>query len=184
MNQDAINAILDDEVTFYIDKENPTEVYVEYQNAEKVKCFESINSRFFEAFLGIRYHEITGEITRPSFKQALNLRMDYAIYYKENPVAIHRRITGSLSKGISYFLANDLWQSVVVTAEGCKIRKQSGIKFLKSIEDVEQVRPESGGNYLDLILPKLNMSADDALLYAIYLIHGFCRQGKPYFPVA
>ena len=183
MNQDAINMILDEEVTFYIDKENRTEVYVEYLNAEKVKCFESINSRFFEAFLGIRYHDLTGEATRPSFKQALNLRMDYAIYYKENPVTIHRRIAGNLSKGIVYYLADDLQSHVVVTADGCKIRKQSELKFLKSIEDSEQVRPESGGKYLDLILPKLNMSADDALLYAIYLIHGFCRDSNHFAAV-
>ena len=183
MNQDAIDTILDDEVTFYVDEQNRAEVYVEYLNAENVKSFEPVNSRFFEAFLGIRYNDLTGENARPNFKQALALRMDRAIYYKENPVTIHRRITGNLSKGITYFLADDQWRYVVVTEKKPKISKKSDFKFLKTIEDREQVRPEPGGDYLDLVLPKLNMSDDDALLYAIYLVHGFCRDSNHFAAV-
>ncbi len=180
MNHDALQMILDDEVIFYTDAMNPDEVFVEYTLNNGAVCFEPIKSRRFAAFLSVRYRELSDEAERPDCKAALAVKEDDAIFHQENQVTIHRRVAGSLKDGITYFLADAEWRYVIVTPQGCKIRKHSELKFLKGAMDEAQVKPQKGGNYLDLILPKLNMEPDDALLFAVYLAQAFSR-GSSHF---
>jgi len=179
MNYDAMNQILDEEVTFYTDELNPADVYVEYMLANGAVCFDTVGSRMFKAFLGYRYRELDEDAERPKFKELLEEKSDEVIYLQDNRVQIHRRVAGSLTAGcITYFLADDKWRYVIVTPEGCKITKSSELKFLKGSMDEAQVKPKKGGNYLDLILPKLNMAPDDALLFAVYIIQAFSRSSS------
>jgi len=179
MNYDAINQILNEEVIFYTDTLNPTEVYVEYTLANGAICFDTVGSRTFKAFLGCRYRELDEDAERPKFKELLEEKSDEVIYWQENRVQIHKRIAGSLEDGcIIYFLADDRWRYVVVTPQDYKISKHSDLKFLKGSMDEVQVTPKKGGSYLELILPKLNMAPDDALLFAVYLIQAFSRNSS------
>lgn len=183
MNYDALNQILDDEVVFYTDALNTDEVYVEFTLANGAVCFEPIKSRRFAAFLSFRYRELAEESERPDYKAALAVEEDDAIFLQTNQVAIHRRVAGSLQDGITYFLADEKWRYVVVSAEGCTICKRSALKFLKGSMDEEQVRPRKGGDYLKLMLPKLNMAHDDAILYAVFLIQAFSRNSSHFAAV-
>lgn len=183
MNYDAINQILDEEVTYFTGKLNPTEVYVEYQLADGVACFESIQSTTFKAFVNVRYCELAEETERPKVSSFVGLRQDSAIVHRKNPVSIQRRIAGNLTKGITYFLADSRWRYVCVTAEGWNVCNTSKKKFTKGPDDKAQVLPKRGGDFLSLILPKLNMDPDDRLLYAVYLVHGFCRDSSHFAAV-
>ena len=58
MNFDALMKILDDEVVFYVDELNASDVYVEYHRKNGELCFEPIKSKFFAAFLNIRYCQL------------------------------------------------------------------------------------------------------------------------------
>jgi len=99
MNYDAINQILNEEVIFYTDTLNPTEVYVEYTLANGAICFDTVGSRTFKAFLGCRYRELDEDAERPKFKELLEEKSDEVIYWQENRVQIHKRIAGSLEDG-------------------------------------------------------------------------------------
>lgn len=184
MNFDALMKILDEEVAFYVDELNTSDVYVEYHRRNGALCFEPIKSKFFAAFLNIRYCQLVGALEKPDYKALLELKECEAIYDEENVVPIHRRVAGSIAEGnITYFLADNLWRYVSVTPEGCRISAASELKFLKGAMDAPQVIPKSGGDYLKLMLPKINMEPDDALLYAVYLIHAFSRSSSHFAAV-
>lgn len=183
MNYDAMKQILEEEVIFYTDKLNPNDVYVEFELPNEAVCFEPIKSRMFKAFLSVRYRELAEEYERPDCKSMLEVKEDDAIYHQENPVDIHKRVAGNMRGGIAYFLADPEWRTVLVSAKGWKIKRSKKLKFLKYATDEAQVEPVGGGDYLKLILPKLNMSPDDALLYAIFLVQGFSRSSSHFCAV-
>ena len=103
----VIQNILDEEVIMYCDKENPTQVYVEYVNNKGAVVFESIDSPYFRAFLGHRYREETGTREKPEIREELEIRNEELIWSGENQVTIHKRVAGNLKNKIVYFLADD-----------------------------------------------------------------------------
>lgn len=176
MNYDAMKKIVDEEVTFFTDEQNDTDVYVEYERHNGARCFESIKSEHFESFLSYRYRQLNEDDELPDFKDHIKRKKADAIYLQDHRVPIYRRIAGSLpNNSITYFLADDKWNYVKITPKGYQTVATSEHKFLKTAMDAPQVKPLKGGNYLDLILPKINMAPDDRLLYAVYLVHGFSR---------
>ena len=184
MNFDALMKILDEEVAFYVDALNTSDVYVEYHRKNGALCFEPIKSKFFAAFINIRYCQLVEALEKPDYKALLELKEYEAIYDEENVVPIHHRVAGSIAEGnITYFLADNLWRYVTVTPDSCNISAVSELKFLKGTMDTAQVVPKSGGDYLKLMLPKINMAPDDALLYAVYLIHAFSRNSSHFAAV-
>ena len=183
MDINTMIGILDEEVSFYTDVMNDTDVYVEYCCANGAICFEPIKSKKFNAFLGVRYRELTQVLERPNYKELLAIKEEEAIYSQNNQVHIYRRVAGNMNRKIVYFLSDPTWKSVLVTADGWRVCQMKKVKFLRYATDKSQVLPVKGGNYLDLILPKLNMDPDDALLYAIFLIQGLSRSSSHFLGI-
>ena len=77
MDINTMISILDEEVVFYTDAMNDTEVYVEYRCANGAICFESIKSKKFHAFLGVRYRELTGQLERPDYRELLAIKKNH-----------------------------------------------------------------------------------------------------------
>lgn len=178
MNSDAIEKILDEEVTFYTDKLCDTEVYVEYRSYTGAKCFEPVKSTKFKAFIGYRYRELTDSKECPAYKALLKIKCEDAIYLQNRQVTINRRVSGSLSNGIVYFLANPLWESVIIKNGEWKVKRSKKVKFLKDTTDLEQVTPVSGGNCLKLLKPYINLKHDDFILLVVCVIQYFCRESS------
>lgn len=183
MDINTMISILDEEVVFYTDAMNDTEVYVEYRCANGAICFEPIKSKKFHAFLGVRYRELTRVLERPDYKELLAIKEEDAIHMQDNQTRIYRRVAGNMNQKIVYFLSDPAWKSVIVTADGWRIGRNKKVKFLRYATDKPQVLPQKGGNYLDLMLPKINMDYDDALLYAIFLIQGLSRSSSHFLGI-
>lgn len=178
LNTDAIEKILDEEVKFYTNKLCETDVYVEYCGRTGAECFEPVKSTMFNSFIGYRYRELTGIKERPDYKELLAIKCEDAIYLQKNQVVINRRVAGSLSKGIVYFLANPLWESVIVKPGEWKVKHSKKTKFLKGVSDLEQVKPVSGRNCLKLLKPYINLKHDDFILLVVCIIQYFCRESS------
>lgn len=183
MDIETMISIIDNEVVFYTDALNDTDVYVEYRCYNNAICFESIKSKRFHAFLGFRYRELTQLLEKPNYSPLLAIKEDDTIYMQNNPVRIYNRVAGNMNKKIVYFLSDSTWKSIIVTADGWRFGRTKKIKFLRHSTDKPQVIPQAGGNYLDLILPKLNMDRDDAILYAVFMIQGLSRSSSHYAAV-
>lgn len=175
-NPDIIVKILDHEVSFYTDVDNPLSVYVEYHGVNDSLHFEPVDSLSFQSFLAFRYHILSEEPTTPDFSPFLNLNIHAARYQQDNPVRIRKRLAGNLQQGITYFLANDRWQSVRITSKGWSITGQTKEKFLKSSDCDAQVSPVSGGDFLNLLKPYINLDSDTFLLFAVYLLQCFSER--------
>ena len=175
-NPDIIVKILDHEVSFYTDVDNPLSVYVEYHGVNDSLHFEPVDSLSFQSFLAFRYHILSEEPTTPDFSPFLNLNIHAARYQQDNPVRIRKRLAGNLQQGITYFLANDQWQSVRITSKGWSITGQTKEKFLKSSDCDAQVSPVSGGDFLNLLKPYINLDSDTFLLFAVYLLQCFSER--------
>lgn len=183
MEINTMMRILDEEVVFYTDKLNETDVYVEYSCSNGAICFEPIGSKKFRAFLGVRYRELTGVLESPNYKELLTIKEETAIHMQDNQVRIYRRVAGNMNNKIVYFLSDPMWKSVIVTADGWRIGRNKKAKFLRYATDKPQVIPRRGGNYLELILPRLNMERDDALLYAVFLVQGLSRSSSHFLGI-
>ena len=152
MDINTMISILDEEVAFYTDAMNETEVYVEYRCANGAICFEPIKSKKFHAFLGVRYRELTQVLERPDYKELLAIKEEETIHMQDNQTHIYRRVAGNMNRKIVYFLSDPTWKSVIVTADGWRIGRNKKVKFLRYATDKPQVLPQKGGNYLDLNL--------------------------------
>lgn len=175
-NTDVILQILDSEVSYYTDIDNPLSVYVEYKGNNGALNFYPVESPFFQSFLAFRYLALTNEATTPDFSSYLNLNIMTERYQQNHPVKIRKRLAGNLHQGITYFLANDKWQSVQITAKNWSIKNSVQEKFLKSPDTDPQVTPVSGGDFLELLKPYVNLDADSFLLFAVYLLQCFSER--------
>ncbi len=173
-----------DEVSFYTDKLQPTKVYVEYPLHNGCKTFAPIESHHFKAFLVNRYFELyPDEEDEPDYDTLLLRKASQAIYFPESRVTIHHRIAGNMHKVIYYYLSDENCQSVKITSNGWKLVNATKVKFLPSMKDLAQVLPVGGGDYLNLMLPRLNMDRDDALLFAVYIVQAFSRSSSHFCAV-
>ena len=87
-------------------------------------------------------------------------------------VVPYYRMAGN-SKSITYFLANNLHQCIVINFKGWKLKKKSKYIFLKRAEMEAQIMPVSGGNLKELLSPFINMSENSFILFLIYLVQCF-----------
>lgn len=99
-NTDVILQILDSEVSYYTDIDNPLSVYVEYKGNNGALNFYPVESPFFQSFLAFRYLALTNEATTPDFSPYLNLNIQAERYQQKHPVKIRKRLTGNLHQGI------------------------------------------------------------------------------------
>ena len=175
-NEKIMQEILDDEVTFYSDVDNPTTVYVEYPTFTGACAFETINSPMFEAYLGFRYRELSGDNILPDYSKLLAIERQNLLFRQENGVRINRRVAGSITKGtIGYFLADREWSLILIKAKGWKKAKSKKLKFLRSVFDEAQVEPVGGGNLLNLLGKYINMDQDSIALFAVHVVQAFSR---------
>lgn len=181
----VVKRILTEEVSFFTDKVNSSAVYVEYPLPNGAKCFASVDDARFHAFLDYRYCELADEDLCPSdIEDYVDAKSRHAVYLQDSPVAINRRVAGSLSKGkIVYFLADDKWNSVVVTAKGWRVTQSKKVKFLRSKFDAAQDQPVQGGNLLKLIRPFVNLDNDDFTLFVTFIVQAFSRSSSHFAAV-
>jgi len=183
MNESVMKRILDEEVEFYTDELNPNTVYAEYRRANDALCIEPTKSVHFSAFLSYRYRELTGDDELPKFKNLLKIKETDAVYLQDKQIRLHKRVAGNMQKNIAYFLADDEWRTVKVSRKGWSVGMCKKLKFLKYPSDAAQVEPQGGGDYLKLIRPYLNMTDEDALLYAVFIVQGFSRSSSHFAAV-
>ena len=106
------------------------------------------------------------------------------IYRQDHSVTVNRRVAGNLTKGkIVYFLADDQWRSVVVTAKEWRILQSKKVKFLRSQFQKAQTDPVGGKNLLTLMRPFVNLGRDDYILFVAFLVQSFSRSSSHYAAV-
>lgn len=183
-NEKIMQEILDDEVILYSDKDNPTSIYVEYPTYTGAYAFESISSAMFEAYLGFRYREMSGENILPDFSKLLAIESQNLIFKQERSVRINRRVAGSITKGtIGYFLADKSWSTIIIKEMGWKKANSKKLKFRRSSFDQAQVDPVGGGNLLDLLGKYINMDQDSITLFIVHVVQAFSRYSSHFAAV-
>lgn len=181
VNEEVVNQILNEEVIFYTDKDNLSQIYVDYPLPTGAICFAPANNGRFEAFIDHRYRQLADEPLCPSeVFQYLEAKKASVLYEQTNPVTIHRRVAGTLASKILYFLADKAWQSVLVTPKGWSVVQSKKTKFLKHSADLPQVTPVGGGNLLELLRPFINLPKDDFVLFTAFLVQSFSRSSSHY----
>lgn len=184
VDKEVVEQILEKEISFYIDKDNPSEVYVEYPSSSGALCFAPIKNKMFKSFFSYRYRELAEEDISPlDIFDYLEMKEEDAIYKQINPVTIHRRIAGTLTGEILYFLADSKWQCVKVTADGWEVCHSKDIKFMQYQADRSQVMPVTGGDLLNLLRPFVNLGKDDFILFVTFLVQSFSRSSSHYAAV-
>ena len=171
-----IKSILDENVRFFCDKDNPLEVYVEYPERDGSPATVPVRSQMFRAFLGYQYMIESGEDAPPDFEPIIQGKICETQYLRENMIEKLRRVTGSLTDGkIAYFLADDQWSTLFIKGTGWKVAKSKKVKFTKSPLDAEQVMPVGGGDLLSLLRKYVNLDDVYFFLFRVYVIQAFSR---------
>lgn len=183
-NVTLMREILEEHVTFYIDRDNRLKVYVEYPCHNGAIAMEPVESEMFLAFLGHQYREESEEMIMPDYSELIDIKIQNMRYRQENPIQVHRRVAGSISKGkIAYFLSDDRWTTILISPDSCKKGRSKTLKFLKMPLDDEQVLPKDGGDLLKLLEKYVNMSHDEFLLFVIFLVQSFSRSSSHFAAV-
>lgn len=171
-----------DEVNFYADEINENEVYAEFSFDDHTE-FCSIYSQRLYAFLNVYFRSRTSEYEMVNFKPFVNVKKDDTILFGQR-VRVYNRIAGNENE-IYFFLANDMWNTVVITEEGWEIVQQTDYKFLKRANTKEQVFPKNHkSNQLDDLLRKfVNLDKESYTLFKIALIQYFFPNSSHYISV-
>lgn len=171
-----IKSILDENVNFFCDQDNPLEVYVEYPEPDGSLATVSVRSQMFRAFLGYMYREESGELVPPDFEPMIQGKIYETQYLRENMIQKLRRVTGNLTEGkIVYFLADDQWSTLFIKETGWRTGRSKKVKFTKGPLDDAQVMPVGGGDLLRLLRRYVNMDDADFFLFTVYVVQAFSR---------
>lgn len=170
------------EVDFFVDETNESEIYVEFDFGDH-KEFSSVNSPRFRAFLNTQFRDRTSEYKLVSFNGLINVKKDETMLFGDK-VKIYNRVAGDQNR-ICFFLANELWQSVIITPKGWKIRQQTTYKFVKKANTREQVLPRRHEDKtLDFFLKRfINLDEETYQLFKIVLIQYFFPNSSHYIAV-
>ena len=183
-NVALMKEILEEYVTFYIDRDNRLKVYVEYPCYNGAIALEPIGSEMFEAYLGYQYREESDELIAPDFSDLIMINTQNMRYRQTNVIQVHRRVAGSIcKKKIAYFLADDRWTTLLITPDGWKKGRSKSLKFLRMALDDEQVQPEAGGDLLQLMAKYVNMTHDEFVLFVVWLVQSFSRSSSHFAAV-
>lgn len=182
INLQVVREILDEELVFYTDIDNASQVYVEYPLLSGAKAFVPIKNPHFEAFLSYRYRKLAEEaLCPPEILDYLEAKAEDAVYEQYNAVRIHRRVAGTLTNKILYFMADKKWQVVMVSPAGWAVGQSKKVKFLRLPADREQIMPaREGGDLLKLLRPFINLPDDDYILFVTFLVQAFSRSSSHY----
>lgn len=183
-NEQLMREILDDHVTFYIDRDNRLQVYVEYPCYNGAVAMEPVSSEMFLAFLGHQYRQESDEMIMPDYSELIAIKIQNMRYRQENPVQIHRRVAGSISKGkIAYFLADDRWTTVLISPNSIKKGRSKKMKFLKMPLDEPQVEPKGDCDLLQIMAKYVNLTHDELVLFVVWLVQSFSRSSSHFAAV-
>lgn len=171
--------ILDDEVVFYVNKNDPTRSYAEYRDpVTKTVRMTSTTDPYFRAYLGCEYRARSDSTDRPKFDEFIATKCEELLYERKNIVTICRRLSGCLKDKIFYNLADEEGQVVVIDEDGCNIYscdQLTDFKFETMVTDEPQVEPVGDGDLLTLLRPFVNMGKDSFILFVVCLIQYFSR---------
>lgn len=171
-----MKSILDENVKFFCDQDNPLEVYVEFPEADGSLATVPVHSQYFRAFLGYQYMMESGADAPEDFEPLIAGKICEARYLRESLFERIQRVTGSLSDGkIAYFLADEQWTTLFIKETGWKVGKSKKVKFTKSPLDDAQVMPVPGGDLLLLLRRYINMNDEDFFLFSVYMVQAFSR---------
>lgn len=170
------------EVDFFVDETNESEVYVEFDFGDH-KEFSSVNSSRFRAFLNTLFRDRTSEYKYVNFNALISVKKDETILIGDK-VKVYNRVAGNENR-ICFFLADKLWQSVIITPKGWRIRQQTTYKFLKKTNTHEQVLPKRcKDKTLDYFLKRfINLEEETYQLFKIVLIQYFFPNSSHYIAV-
>lgn len=175
-DEKLMKEILDEEVKFFLDEDNPGSVYAEYPLYNGAMAFEPIESKSFQAFLGYQYRFRSGDNLVPDYSKLLTIVSQDQLFKRNNWVRINRRVAGSITKGkIAYFLADENWALVVISKNAWKIGKSKNLKFIRSKFDEAQANPVGGGDLLQLMRKYINMDEDSFVLFVVHVVQAFSR---------
>lgn len=167
---DAIAQEIIDSHIFFADKYNSGEFYTIMYFNDHQECVNVFSSDFY-AYLRNCFREESGENFGYNFKWLIQEKTDIA-RFDNNKVIPYYRMAGN-DKSITYFLADELHQCIVINSKGWKFKKKSKYIFLKRAEMEAQIIPVSGGNLKELLSPFINMSKNSFTLFLIYLVQCF-----------
>lgn len=183
-DEKLMQEILDEEVKFYVDEDNPSNVYAEYPLYNGALAFEPIESQNFQAFLGYQYRFHSNDHLVPDYTKLLTIIAQDLLFMQTNRVTINRRVAGSITKGkIAYFLADENWSLVVISKNGWRIGKSKKLKFVRSKFDEAQIQPVGGGALLQLMRKYVNMDEDSYILFIVYIVQSYSRHSSHFVAI-
>lgn len=164
--QDIVDAHI-----FWADKYNINTFYTIMYFNDHQECVNVLSSDFY-AYLRNCFREESGEKSGYNFKYLIQEKTDIARFDDSKKIVPYYRMAGG-NKSVTYFLADELHQCIVINAKGWRLKKKSRYIFLKRAEMKKQVIPVKGGNLKELLAPFINMSEDSFILFLIYLVQCF-----------
>lgn len=167
-------------IPFCVDKNNENIFYAMISFSNHIE-YVNVDSERFKSYLRYRFREETGTDFGGSFKWLILEKKDIA-RFEGKKVEAYYRIAGN-DKSITYFLADELHQCIVVNSKGWKLKKGSKYVFLKRTGMEEQIVPIKGGNLKELLLPFINMSENSFLLFLIYLTQCFFHSSNHFIAI-
>lgn len=160
-----------DRFTFWVDKYNKGQFYTRIYINNHIECINVLSSDFY-AYLRNIFREESGEKFGYNFKWLIQAKTDIARFDESKKIVPYYRMAGN-HKSITYFLANELHQCIVINSKGWKLKNKSKYILLKRIEMKKQVMPIKGGNLKELLSPFINMNENNFILFLIYLVQCF-----------
>lgn len=162
-------------INFYRDFYDRYTVYAEYTKKEGCLEFYPIESQEFESCLRIWYRAVSQKREAVPVGEIIQYIKDESNFFEEfEQVLPCTRIAGNMRDGIEYYLADKRHRVISVKDGAWKIENEPKHKFLTTRSCQEQMLPEAcDESIVDLLGPLVNLSGDDLLLFAIWLIQAF-----------
>lgn len=170
-----VNIMLEN-VEFYVDAVDRTEIYAEYRKDDSRVYFQRIDSADFASCLRIWYSRYARDNSKPSVEEIRTYIRDDQNYFGEfQEVQPYTRVAGSLATGIEYNLA-DRNNTVIEIRNGqWQVATKPTYRFLTSSSQLPQVMPKkTDKTLLELLAPLVNLNGDDLILFALWLAQAFC----------
>lgn len=131
-----------------------------------------IKSRTYKMWLTKRYYDETGKApTTDAMNQAIGV-MEAKAMFEGKERTLHLRVAKKDEK-YYYDLANETWEVVEVTPNGCEVLKNPPILFTRNNNMDEQIKPNFDGDIKLLLNHVRFKSEEDRLLYLVYVVSCF-----------
>lgn len=179
---DTMLEIVND-VSFYVNEDNKTDVYVDFKTIGGGGPLYKVNDTKFLSILCNEYRDRTGLVALPDFKPLLTIHCQDVIATGSPTVEPNRRLFGSLNTRQIYYSYGGKEKFVFIAPKKWALfsyTKLKNRKFIPGPVDKPQVEPVSGGDYLKLLRPYINLKEDDFKLLAINIAQLFSHDCSHY----